>query len=100
MQGNTVGERDDSQEAVEFRHPYPMPDASILGLCFSFRGGSNGCLAPLDTDIGALGQHVIPEIVGHWLHDDIMAKVRPKRNQTACRPASADFHLEGVTEKT
>jgi len=91
MQGNTVGERDDSQEAVEFRHPYPMPDASILGLRFAFQGGLNGRLAPLDTDIGALDQHVILEIVGHRLHGDLMAKVRPKRNQPACRPASADF---------
>lgn len=51
MQGNAVGKRNDSQEAAEFRPPYPMPDASVLWLRFTLQGGSNGSLAPLDSNL-------------------------------------------------
>ncbi len=85
MQGNAVGERNHAQEAFEFRNPYPMSDTSILGLRFTFQGRSNGSLAPLDPDVGTLGQYIVPEIVGHRMHGDMRGWQEITNGRWGCR---------------
>lgn len=72
MQRQTVGQRDHAQIAPDLTNPHPVPDAPILGLDLAPNRILQSRLAPLQANVGPFFQDVIPEVVGHRLHDRML----------------------------
>src|SRR3989304_7430907 len=87
MQRHAVGQRDHAQIAPDLTNPHPVPDAPVLGLHHApYRILQSG-LAPLQTDVGPLFPHIVPEVVGSSAAWPDAALNAPERQAMATHPA-------------
>ena len=64
MNGLAITQGDDAQVAAQLIDPDPLADAAIFWLGFALDGLRERKLNPLFSQVGALDEHFVAEIVG------------------------------------